>query len=96
MTISAKLKDQIEAAFDFRGHVTVSFADGRAVEGFLFNRQLEGPALAEPFIELCLKGSGDNQRFPVAGLASIELTGEDTAAGNSYEAYLKKKAAEKK
>ena len=93
--ISPELKDQIEAAYDYRGHVTVHLNDGATVEGFLFNREFANPRLREDhFVELILKGSGDSKRFPMSALRSIELTGEDCAAGKSYEDYLKKKQAQ--
>ncbi len=90
------LEAQIEAAYDYRGHVSVKLKDGRTVEGFLFNRQFKNPKLKEDhFIELTLKGSGENQKYSIDLVESVSLTGQDCAAGKSYEDYLKKKAAEK-
>ena len=87
-----ELKKQIEAAFDFRGHVTVTLATGEAVDGYLFNRQYDNPKLKEDnFIELMLKGSAERRRIPLEAVRSVAITGEDCAAGNSYEDYLKKK-----
>ena len=95
--MTPELKSQIEAAYDFRGHVTVSFKDGAKVEGYLFNRQFPGPALpGDGFVELFLKGSGERRKVPMASIASVALSGEDCAAGNSYEDYLKKKASKEK
>lgn len=90
--MNANLEKQIEAAYDYRGHVTVTLTGGERVEGYLFNRQL-APKGAEPYVELYLKGSGDYRKLAVAEVASVALTGEDFAAGNSYEDYLKKKKA---
>jgi hypothetical protein len=93
--VSEELKNQIEAAYDYRGHVTVHLNDGSKVEGFLYNRQFPEPLFkGDPFIDLFLKGSGDARRLPLSSLRSIELTGEDCAAGKSYEDYLKKKQAQ--
>ena len=93
--LSPELKSQIEAAYDYRGHVTVRLNDGSAVEGYLYNREYENPRLREDrFIELFLKGSGDSRRYPMSAIRSVELTGEDCAAGKSYEDYLKKKQAQ--
>ena len=80
------LKKQIEEAFHFRGHVTLRLKDGTSAEGYLFNRW------KEEYVELMLKGSGDRRKFPIPAIQSVTLTGEDCAAGNSYEDYLKKKA----
>ena len=88
------VEQQIEVAYDFRGHVTVALKAGGSVEGYLFNRQFANPRLAEDnFVELVLKGSGESRRLKIAEIASVTLTGEDCAAGKSYEDYLKKKAA---
>ena len=90
-----ELEKQIDAAYDFRGHVTIKLKGGKAVEGFIFNRQFADPALKRaPFVEVILKGSGDKAEFEIASLESVELTGENCAAGKSYEDYMKKKAAE--
>lgn len=89
--IAEELKQQIESAYDFRGHVSVVLKGSGIVEGFLFNRDLE-----KGFVELYLKGGAEHRRLEIAQIASIALTGEDCAAGKSYEDYQKKKAAEKK
>ncbi|MGE0711451.1 MAG: hypothetical protein AB7N76_15805 [Planctomycetota bacterium] len=72
---------QIEAAFHFRGNVTVSCKSGETVEGFLFNRELNPhPSLSKPpFVELFLL-DGARRELPVAEIASVALSGEDPAA----------------
>ena len=81
------IETQIEKAYDFRGHVTIKLKDGKSVEGFIFNRQFMSPKLArEPFIEVILKGSGEKTEFVIARLESVELTGDDCAAGKQPKA----------
>ena len=89
--MTPELAKQIEQAYDYRGHVTLRLKSGEAVEGFLFNRQIGTRRPEGDFVELMLKGSGEKRLFRVAELESILLSGEDCAAGNSYEDYLKKK-----
>jgi len=87
------LNEQIETAFDFRGHVTIKLKNGQTVEGYLFNRQFTDPKLKEDnYIEVMLKGSADKVKYSISEVLAVEKTGEDFAAGNSYEDYLKKKA----
>ncbi len=75
-----EVERQIEAAFHHRGHVTVTLDDGSAVEGYLFNRQLGHPKLAEPpYVELFLKGSAERRTVPIARIRGVALTGEDLA-----------------
>jgi hypothetical protein len=91
------LERQIEAAFDYRGHVTVVLKGGGSLEGYIYNRQLAGSKLKEePFIELMVKNGDERRKLRVSELASVSLTGEDCAAGKSFEDHQKKKAAERK
>lgn len=81
---------QIDAAFDYRGHVTLTLADGSTVEGYLYNRDFTAK---EPYVELMVKNSEERRHLPVSRVKSVALTGEDCAAGKSYEDYQKKKSA---
>jgi hypothetical protein len=77
------LQRQIEAAFDYRGHVTVQLSDGKQVEGFLYNRSQPREGKSEaPWIDLYRKGDGEALRLLVAQVQSIELSGEDCALKN--------------
>ena len=59
-----ELKSQIDAAYDYRGHVTIRFKSGELVEGFVFNRQFADAKLKEePFVEVFLKGGGEKRKF---------------------------------
>lgn len=86
-TPETELERQIDAAFHYRGDVTLTFTDGTRLEGFLFNRDLGGPKLKEPpFVEVLEKG-GARQRIPISRLASVTLSGKDWA-----EPFVKGKA----
>jgi hypothetical protein len=79
-----KLVRQIEAAFDYRGHVTITLKDGERVVGYVYNRQFAHPRLREaPFIEIFLTGSGERRRFAIDAIHAVELTGKDYAATGS-------------
>lgn len=85
------LHRQIEAAFNYRGNVTCHLTDGTTCDGFLFNREFRNPRLKkDQFVELYLAGSGEKKILPFAKIKSIELSGEDHAAGKSYEEWLAK------
>lgn len=79
MTLAKETAAQIDAAFDFRGHVTVTFADGGTLEGYLFNREL-APLKGEAYIEVIPKDSDERLRFPAASVKSVALTGKDFAS----------------
>jgi hypothetical protein len=90
MTLSDQLRSEIEKAFDYRGHVTLTLQDGSAVEGYLYNRDLE-----RGFVEIMVKNSDERRRLELSQLRGVALTGEDCAAGKSYEDYQKNKQAAK-
>lgn len=77
-TIANDVAAQIDAAFDFRGHVTISFKDGTTVEGYLFNREL-APFKGEAYIEVIPKDKDERKRYPAASVKSIAITGKDFA-----------------
>jgi hypothetical protein len=86
------LADLVEKAFDYRGDVTVVGRDGRSRVGYLFNRNRD---VAVPFVQLFPAGGGEAETIPYGDIASIAFTGRDTAAGNSYAAWRKRKEAER-
>ena len=79
MTLSKEVATQIDEAFDFRGHVTVAFSDGKTLEGYLFNREL-APMTGEAYIEVIPKDSDQRLRFPAATVKSVAITGKDFAS----------------
>lgn len=90
------LETEIEKAFDYRGDVTLRLKDGSAVEGYLFNRDSRGAARCpEPFVEIMVKDQPQPKRITYAAIQGVALTGEDAAAGKSWEEWAAKEAAQK-
>ena len=85
----ADIRAVIEKAFDYRGDVTVSRKDGMQITGYLFDRRV-GKTLAESVIRLMLPDSNQRPAIPYSEIAALAFTGRDTAAGKSYEAWVKK------
>jgi hypothetical protein len=85
----ADIRAVIEKAFDYRGDVTVTRKDGSAITGYLFDRRV-GPTLANSVIRLMLATSNERPSIPYSDIAGLGFTGRDTAAGKSYEAWVKK------
>jgi len=84
-----ELREGLERAFDYRGDVTITRKDGSSVEGYVFDRRA-GATLEQSVIRLFPKGSSDKLSIPWSDIASLAFTGRDTAAGKSWEAWLKK------
>lgn len=79
----------IEKAFDYRGDVTVTRKDGVEVAGYLFDRRI-GSTLANSVVRLIVPNRSERPAIPYSDIAAIAFTGRDTAAGKSYEAWVKK------
>ena len=86
------LREVIERAFDYRGNVTVERRDGTETVGYLFNRNADVP---QPFVQMFDTAGGGPFTIRYADIRTIRFTGKDTAAGNSYAAWLERKAAAK-
>ncbi|HEU4686030.1 MAG TPA: hypothetical protein VFS39_16105 [Nitrospira sp.] len=89
----AELAEAVELAFDYRGDVTLELISGESVVGYLFNRQAEG---ADPYIELLLVDNPAPRRLAYRNIRTIAFTGEDTANGKSWEAWVSKKESERR
>jgi len=86
------LAEVVERAFDYRGDVTIVRRDGGEMVGYLFNRNADSP---RPFVQVFAAAGGDPVSIPYADIRSIRFTGRDTAAGNSYAAWLRSREAAK-
>ena len=94
-----EIRAALEKAFDYRGDVTITRNDGTTIEGYIFDRRT-GSTLADSFVRLFPKDRAEKIAISYADIAGLEFTGRDTAAGKSWEAwvkkYLEKKAAGEK
>jgi hypothetical protein len=84
----------LEKAFDYRGDVTITRKDGSKIEGYLFDRRT-GRTLGESSVRLYPKDSNQKLSISYADIAALAFTGRDTAAGKSWEAWMKKYAEKK-
>jgi hypothetical protein len=85
----ADLRDALEQAFDYRGDVTITRKDGSRVEGYIFDRR-NGATLAESVVRLIPKDSQQKVSVPYSEIAALAFSGRDTAAGRSWEAWVRK------
>jgi hypothetical protein len=89
LATEAELRDALEQAFDYRGDVTITRKDGSRVEGYIFDRR-NGAALAASVVRLIPKDSPQKISIPYSDIAALAFTGRDTAAGKSWEAWVRK------
>jgi hypothetical protein len=79
----------LEKAFDYRGDITLTLKSGSKVEGYIFDR-VAGPSLATSFVRLLTKTSNERLKVCYADISALAFTGRDTAAGKSFEAWIRK------
>lgn len=84
-----ELRDALEKAFDYRGDVTITRKDGTQVEGYIFDRQ-SGRTLADSRVRVFPKNNDAKISIPYSEIQALAFTGRDTAAGKSWEAWLRK------
>lgn len=89
-----EIRVALEKAFDYRGDVTVTRKDGSKVEGYIFDRR-SAPTLKDSIVRLYPKDSNEKITISYSEIAALAFTGRDTAAGRSWEAWMKKYAAKK-
>jgi hypothetical protein len=85
----AEIREALEKAFDYRGDITVTRKDGSKVEGYLFDRR-SGFSLADSFIRIIPTNEKTKVNVSYADVAALAFTGRDTAAGKTFEAWVKK------
>ena len=86
------LDEVIEFAFDYRGNTTIVKTDGTEVVGYVFNRNR---SVAVPFIQFFDEQGGGPFTLPYAEITTVKFTGKDTAAGNSWKAWVERREREK-
>jgi hypothetical protein len=79
----------LEKAFDYRGDVTIALKSGEKVEGYIFDRR-PGKTLAESVVRMFPAKSDEKRAISFAEIAGLAFTGRDTAAGKSWETWVKK------
>jgi hypothetical protein len=93
LATDAEVREALEKAFDYRGDVTITRKDGSVVEGYLYDRRSE-PTLQASVVRI-MPTPKDGQAFErvmvrYADIAALSFSGRDTAAGQSFDAWVKK------
>lgn len=98
-----ELRRALDEAFDYRGDVTLVLRDGSSIEGYLFDRR-SGRTLAESRVRLLPKTPVDGVpstdpkarvEISYADIAELRFTGRDTAAGKTWENWVRRYAEKK-
>jgi hypothetical protein len=85
----AEIREALEKAFDYRGDITITRKDGSQVTGYLFDRR-SGSSLADSFVRIIPSDARAKMNVSYAEIVALAFTGRDTAAGRSFDAWVKK------
>jgi len=85
----AEVREALEKAFDYRGDITVTRKDGSKVEGYLYDRRT-GATLADSVVRIMPSDRGSRVNIAYSEIAAIAFSGRDTAAGKTFDAWVKK------
>ncbi|MBV9403750.1 MAG: hypothetical protein JO211_00290 [Acidobacteriaceae bacterium] len=84
-----EVREALEKAFDYRGDVTITRKDGTAVEGYIYDRK-QGQTLAASLVRVLPANGSARVSIPYSDIAALVFSGRDTAAGKSWEAWVRK------
>jgi hypothetical protein len=82
----------IEEAFHYRGDVTLDLQSGERIEGYIFNRD---PNAEPPYLQMFIEGHSAPRHIPYSEILAVSFSGENTASGKDWEAWIKKKESER-
>jgi hypothetical protein len=89
LATDAEIREALEKAFDYRGDITITRKDSTQVTGYLFDRR-SGFSLADSFVRIIPTNAQTKVNVAYADIAALAFTGRDTAAGKTFEAWVKK------
>ncbi len=84
-----EIREALEQAFDYRGDVTITLKTGVRIEGYIFDRR-PAPELYRSVVRVLPKDTAERISVPYSEIAGLAFTGRDTAAGKSWEAWVRK------
>jgi hypothetical protein len=85
-----QLRNAIDLALDYRGDVTITrTSTGEALEGYIFDRT-DGTTSAGSTIRIIPRDRDERITIPFDDIARIDFSGKNTAAGKSFETWMKK------
>ena len=89
MASEEEIRMAFEKAFDYRGDLTITLKNGQKIEGYVFDRRADSSRLNECVVRVMPK-EGSRVTISYSDIAALAFTGKDTAAGKSFEAWVKK------
>ncbi len=85
-----EIRTALEKAFDYRGDLTITLKGGQTIVGYIFDRRADSPHLSECIVRIIPANRPEKASIRYSDIAALAFTGKDTAAGKSFEAWVKK------
>jgi hypothetical protein len=89
MASEDEIRTALEKAFDYRGDITITLKSGEKVDGYLYDRKV-GKSLEDSLARIMPKDGTPRMNVKYSDVAALAFSGKDTAAGKSFEAWVKK------
>jgi hypothetical protein len=89
MASDAEIREALEKAFDYRGDISITRKDGSQITGYLFDRRA-GSSLVDSFVRIIPSNMPAKVNVACSDIAALAFSGRDTAAGKTFEAWVKK------
>jgi hypothetical protein len=89
LTNENELREALEKAFDYRGDITLTRKDGAVIEGYLYDRR-SGATLQQSLVRILPQDGSPRVSVPYSEISALAFSGRDTAAGKSWEAWVRK------
>lgn len=90
----AALQAALDEAFGYRGDITIVTKSGRRIEGYIFDIR-SGKTLDESCVRILTGSNDDRIVVQYSEIESLEFSGRDTAAGKSWENWLRRYSQKK-
>ncbi|MCZ6542260.1 MAG: hypothetical protein O7C65_04680 [Planctomycetota bacterium] len=85
-----ELRRALDEALDYRGDVTITRkSTGESIQGYVFDRT-SAATLSDSKIRIIPTNGGQRVTIPYDDIAQVRFSGKDTAAGRSFETWMKK------
>jgi hypothetical protein len=84
-----ELRSALEKAFEYRGDVTITRKDGSVIDGYLYDRRAAS-TLGDSLVRLLPANGSPRVSVQYSDIAALAFSGRDTAAGKSWEAWVRK------
>ncbi len=85
-----ELRRALDEALDYRGDITITRkSSGESIQGYVFDRT-SAATLGDSKIRIIPTNGGQRITIPYDDIAQVRFTGKDTAAGRSFDTWMKK------